>query len=153
MVSGFTASFHTSGDFPTPFPLPRVSPLVLVQQSSSGLWHCIDPWRPKGRFVSVFGRFFPLNIMLRVSFSPGRDRACRHCWISSFWTPSGKRRLFLFAAAPFEAPWQGIFLDLFINIIENHQQNVFFYFCLPPGRRLLLTSGMGMEGGTTCDHL
>ena len=35
---------------------------------------------------------FPFNIMLRVSFFPGRDRACRQCWISSFWTPSGKRQ-------------------------------------------------------------
>ena len=26
--------------------------------------------------------FFPQH-MLRVSFSPGRYRACRHCWISS----------------------------------------------------------------------
>ena len=44
-------------------------------------------------FFKAFSRFFPLNIMLRVSFSPGRDRACRHCCISSFWTPSGKQRL------------------------------------------------------------
>ena len=34
--------------------------------------------------------FYSLNIMLRVSFFHGRDRACRHCWISSFWTPPGK---------------------------------------------------------------
>ena len=26
--------------------------------------------------------FFPQH-MLRVSVSPGRDRACSHCWISS----------------------------------------------------------------------
>ena len=37
--------------------------------------------------------FDVLNIMLRVSFSPGRDRPCRHCWIASFWTTSGKRLL------------------------------------------------------------
>ena len=30
---------------------------------------------------------YSLNIMLRVSFSLGRERACRHCWISSFRTP------------------------------------------------------------------
>ena len=36
---------------------------------------------------------YPLNIMLRVSFSPDRDRVCRHCWISPFWTPLGKRPL------------------------------------------------------------
>ena len=27
------------------------------------------------------------NIVVRVPFSPGRDRACRHCWISSFAPP------------------------------------------------------------------
>ena len=36
---------------------------------------------------------FSLNIMFRVSFSPGRDSACHHSWTSSFWTPSGKRVL------------------------------------------------------------
>ena len=30
---------------------------------------------------------YSLKIMSRVSFSSGRDCACRHCWISSFWTP------------------------------------------------------------------
>ena len=30
---------------------------------------------------------YSLNIMLRVHFSPGRDRACRHCWISCFLPP------------------------------------------------------------------
>ena len=29
--------------------------------------------------------------MLRISSSPGRDRAYHHCWISSFWTHSGKK--------------------------------------------------------------
>ena len=38
-------------------------------------------------------RLYSLKIMLRVSFCPGRDHACRHCWISSFRTPSGKRLL------------------------------------------------------------
>ena len=37
---------------------------------------------------------FSINIMLRVSFSPGRSRACRHCWISPFWTPLGKLLLY-----------------------------------------------------------
>ena len=41
---------------------------------------------------TCWGRFFPHH-MLSVSFSPGRNRACRHCWISSFWTPSGTRPL------------------------------------------------------------
>ena len=31
--------------------------------------------------------FFP-QYMFRASLSPGRDRACRHCQISVFWTPS-----------------------------------------------------------------
>ena len=30
--------------------------------------------------------FFPPH-MLRISFSPGRDRAGRHCWIYFFWIP------------------------------------------------------------------
>ena len=42
---------------------------------------------------TYIGIFLPLNIMLRFSFSSGRDRACRHCWISYFRTPSGKRLL------------------------------------------------------------
>ena len=37
--------------------------------------------------------FCSLNIMLMVSFTPGRDRACRRCWFFPFWTPSGKRPL------------------------------------------------------------
>ena len=47
---------------------------------------------------SVFGSgwcscfWFPQH-MLRVSFSPGRNRACRHCWIYFWGTPSGKRLL------------------------------------------------------------
>ena len=53
-------------------------------------------------FIMLFFELISLNIMLRVSFSPGRDRAWRQCWISSFWTPSGKRRSFcFFAGNPF----------------------------------------------------
>ena len=37
---------------------------------------------------------YSLNTMLRVSFSPGSDRACRHCWIASFWTPWENGRYF-----------------------------------------------------------
>jgi hypothetical protein len=44
---------------------------------------------------------FSLNLMLWVSFSPGRDRACRYCWISSFWTPIGKTAVVLVARTPF----------------------------------------------------
>ena len=47
--------------------------------------------------IDKTGRLIPfsLNILLRVSFSPGRDRPCRHCWISCVWTPLGKRLLYL----------------------------------------------------------
>ena len=36
------------------------------------------------------GKWKQVNIILRVSFSPGRDSACRHFCILSFWTPPGK---------------------------------------------------------------
>ena len=52
------------------------------------VWLLIDL---NGCYFSSFD-IFSLNIMLRVFFSPGRNRACRHCWIL-FWTPSGKRLL------------------------------------------------------------
>ena len=42
-----------------------------------------DGGEPTGGKLRPF--FLSLNIMLRVSFSPGRDGAFRHCWISSFW--------------------------------------------------------------------
>ena len=35
-------------------------------------------------WISIFQFLHSLNIMSRVSFSPGRDCACRHCWISFF---------------------------------------------------------------------
>ena len=38
-------------------------------------------------FTMISALLFSLNIMLSVSVSPGRDRACRHCWILSFWAP------------------------------------------------------------------
>ena len=52
-------------------------------------------WFPFASFGHLFDSFwiFSLNKMLRVSFSPGRDRACRLFWISYFWIPSGKRLL------------------------------------------------------------
>ena len=46
-------------------------------------------WSPRGFYITPL--YFPH--MLRVSFSPGRDRACRHCRILSFWTLLGKRLL------------------------------------------------------------
>ena len=80
--------------------------------------------------------------------SPGRDRACRHCWISSFWTPSGKRRLH-FSRGPLFNPTGSTFFDFHKH---NKKCVCVCLICLPPGRRLLLTPGMGM-GGTIWDHL
>ena len=37
---------------------------------------------------------FLLNITLRISVFPGRDRTFRHCRISSLWTPLGKGPFF-----------------------------------------------------------
>ena len=31
-----------------------------------------------------------------ISFSPGRDRSCRHYWISSFWMRSGRTATIVF---------------------------------------------------------
>ena len=45
-----------------------------------------------------------------------------------------------------QAPWQETFL-IFIKMIENHQKRNIT--CLPPGRRLVLTPGMGMGMGGT----
>ena len=38
-----------------------------------------------GRNCSFF--VFAIKLMFWVSFSPGRERACRHCWISSYGPP------------------------------------------------------------------
>ena len=46
----------------------------------------------KNESLQSTASFFPQH-MLKVSFSLGRDRACRHCWMSSFWQPSEKRLL------------------------------------------------------------
>ena len=42
----------------------------------------------------IFFLFFPQH-MLRVSFSSGRDRVHRHCWIPPFRTPPGNSLLLL----------------------------------------------------------
>ena len=76
--------------------------------------------------------YFPLNIMLRVSFSPGRDPAYRHCWISSCWTPSRKRPLkfsYFLATDLFLSPLVMICFDFFLKNIENHQKK--FNFVAP----------------------
>ena len=63
-------------DFLIVDPLGKTVTIVLVLFSYGPLF--------KQTFLT-----FSLNLMLWVSFSPGRDRACRHYWISSLWTPSG----------------------------------------------------------------
>ena len=40
---------------------------------------------PKAIIWTFF--FFPSTYWCGPPFSPGRDRACRHWWIPSFWTP------------------------------------------------------------------
>ena len=42
---------------------------------------------PQAFIVQFGGRIIFARQMLKVSFSPGRDRIRRHCWISSLWTP------------------------------------------------------------------
>ena len=37
--------------------------------------------------IHIMYFFYSFNKKVRVSFSPGLDRACRHCWISSFRIP------------------------------------------------------------------
>ena len=67
-----------------------------------------EPPRENGYYISIanpfLSRCFLLvpNLMLSVFFSPGRNRACRHCWISSFLTPSGKRLLYFRCEALFK---------------------------------------------------
>ena len=46
--------------------------------------------------------YISLNIMMKVSFSPGRDRACRHCWISFLFDPPGKTLTVFVLRDPFD---------------------------------------------------
>ena len=48
--------------------------------------------------------FFPQQ-MLRVSFYPGRDRACRHCWSSSLGAPLWKNGCYLLRVHPSDNIW------------------------------------------------
>ena len=76
----------------------------------------------------VISFFFSLNIMMRVSFSPGRDRACRRCWISSFWIPR-ENGYSSFRKDPLDIKQylkKGLFLTFLIKIMGNHQKCVFF---------------------------
>ena len=70
---------------------------------------------PFGTLWVSFTRYLPFLVpfwflfnsfrqhMLRVSFSPGRDRTCGHFWISSCWTPleNGCCTLSMFKKGPF----------------------------------------------------
>ena len=51
-------------------------------------------------------------------------------------------------------PWRKIF-DFFITTDRKSSKHMFFVFsiCLPPGRRLLLTPGIGMGGGNRDQYL
>ena len=78
----------------------------------------------------------------------GRDRVC---------STLGKTATVVFVFSYFLAkePFlRSLVSDLFVlflmKIIENNQKMWFSLICLPPGRRFLLTPGMGMGGG---DHL
>ena len=51
--------------------------------------------------LDIFQVFYALNIMLRVSFSPDRDRACRYCWICSFRPPLRKNGYHILRKEPF----------------------------------------------------
>ena len=54
--------------------------------------------------------------MLWGSFSPGSDRACRHCWISSFGTPLGKRLLYFKHLNQIDNSWKKQFKDIFFRL-------------------------------------
>ena len=58
------------------FPLPLLA--LMLASMLAQFW---QPFRIK--FHVFRYSFFPQH-MLRLSFSPGRGRACRHCWIDSF---------------------------------------------------------------------
>ena len=95
---------------------------------------------------------FSLNIMLRVSFSPGRDRACRHYWISSFWPPRENGRysfrfvFMLLSCWPlFKLPGR-FFVTPSIKIIENHQKCAFFQFVRPLAGDFCWPRGWGWGG-------
>ena len=63
--------------------------------------------------------WFSLNIMMRVSFSPSRDRACRHCWTPSFWTPEKTVVIFLpsFSKNTLENIWKQFLQIVFASTI------------------------------------
>ena len=53
---GASSGFNPSGkDFPSPYPLPRVTSFAQIHQLGYTLWHWIRPWTSKV-FLSIFGR-------------------------------------------------------------------------------------------------
>ena len=87
---------------------------------------------------------YSLNIMLSVSFS--RGRACRHCWISYFWTPSGNGGDF-FRGDHLFSPLAGYVFDFFYKnhiksqIIKNNN-------LLASRQETFADTGDGDGGGT-----
>ena len=97
---------------------------------------------------SIYFSFLSPQHMLRGSLSPGRDRACRHCWISSLGA-TRESGGFTFRADPFfspPTPWQSTCLTFFIKIKEKHVlcSNLF-----APWQETFADAGDG-DGG---DHL
>ena len=64
--------------------------------------------------------------MLRVSFSPGRARACRH------FGPPRENGGCAFRADPFLSPLAGYFIDLFHRNHRKIIKHVFFYNLFAP---------------------
>ena len=69
---------------------PHWDPFLYRFRESILSWFFIDLRMDFG--ITFDG--FSLNVKLRVSFSPGRDRVCRHWWNYCFWTPWENGRCF-----------------------------------------------------------
>ena len=72
--------------------------------------------------------------MLRVSFSSSRDRACRHCWISSFLDSLGKTATVVFVRNPLDIKQHLTNGPGFYPFNKNHRKPsklCFFLICLP----------------------
>ena len=83
--------------------------------------------------------------ILRFSFSPGRDRACRHRWISFFLNLLGKTTTIVFVRTPVDIRkylTKGFF---YLFNKDDGNSSFSFFFCLPPA-----DAGDGEAGG---DHL
>ena len=80
----------------------NVRPLGLAPWTMLCCGPCGHALAPRTMLAMLFSALlcFSLSTMLRVSFSSGRDRACRHFLIFYFGPPLGKRPLF-FVKRPF----------------------------------------------------